>query len=296
MKSASRIFILFMLLLALLLYSLFFTIPSLLTIFMSFFKWSGFGDNINFVGINNYLKSFSDPVFWLSIKNTLTIIVIGGAVNFILAFYFSLVLSSGINAKVRSFYRAVIFLPFIVSAFATVNMWQNLYNPNTGIFKIIADLLGREDSFIFTRSETVLYAMLIAMIWSNIGFYLVILLSGIDKIPQEMFEAADLEGASNWAKFTRITIPLIWDVITISITLWIILAIKDFEFPYAFGSQNIPQELYNTSVYMYITGFGQREPIFQMGYASAIGVESILLAGFLVFFTRRLMRKEIHEF
>ena len=296
MNKASRIFIFFMLLPALFLYSIFFAIPSLMTLFLSFVQWSGFGDNISFVGIKNYSKSFSDSIFWLSIRNTLTIIVIGGIVNFILAFYFSLVLSSGINKTVKSIYRAIIFLPFVVSVFATVNMWQNFYNPSTGIFQVIAQLLGKESRFIFTSPETVLYAMLIAMIWSSTGFYLVILLAGIDKVPREMFEAAEMEGASSWMKFTRITIPLIWDVIIICLTLWVIVAIKEFEFPYAFGSQNIPQQLYNISVYMYITGFGQREPIFQMGYASAIGVESILLAAVLVLLTRRLLRREVHEF
>ena len=131
------------------------------------------------------------------------------------------------------------------------------------------------------------------MVWTYLGFYVVLILAGIDKVPRDLYEAAELQGASEFQKFRFITLPMIWDVVVISFVIWIISSVKNFEFPYAFGGLNIPQSIYNTSVYMYVTGFGQRDPIFQLGYASAIGVETIGVSVILVVLVRRMLNREV---
>ncbi len=291
----SKLFFLAMITPALLIYTIFFIIPSFLTLILSFVRWSGFNSNWFYVGFENYKQSFSDPVFLLSLRNTLYIIFIGGISIFIISLFFSLILSETKKSHFKELSKAIIFMPFVISIFATISMWQNIYNPTTGIISILEKIFDIQTNFMFTEPENILNSMIIAIIWQSTGFYLIILLSGIDKIPKEMFESAEIDGASIWRKFFNITLPLIWDVVIICFTLWIILAIKNFEFPYAFGAQNIPQNLYNTSVYMYIKGFGQREAIFQMGYASAIGIQSIAIAGVLVYLTRKLFKKDISE-
>ncbi len=289
----TRKFILFMLLPAVALYTCFFILPAVFAFVLSFFKWTGFGSNLEWVGLGNYLETLKDPVFWISFKNTNYIIFVGGFVTFLLAFLFSMALSSGIAGK--KFFRALLFMPFIISVFSVVAMWRNIYHPKLGLLNKMFEMIGIENTILWTSNANIFWAMLVAMVWTYIGFYIIIILAGIDKIPRDLYEAAELEGASHWQQFYHITIPLIWDVLIICFTIWIILAIKNFEFPYAFGFLNIPQELYNTSVYMYIMGFGQRDPIFRMGYACAIGVESVILAMMLVTAVRKGFRRDIEE-
>ena len=263
----SKKFVFLMLLPALSLYTVFFIFPTIQALYYSFFQWSGFGNNMTWVGFGNYIKSFGDSLFLLSLKNTIYIIFVGGFFTFFLAFLFSLALSSGMAGK-----RV----------------------PRSGLFNIVLEFFGL-NRVLWTSGDNIFWAMLVAMIWTYLGFYIVVITAGMEKIPRDLYEAAELDGATMWQKFRFITIPLIWDVVLICFTIWIILAVKNFEFPYAFGGLNIPQELYNTSVMMYISGFGQRYPVFQLGYASAIGVESLLLAMFLVVVVRRLLRRRIEE-
>lgn len=288
----SRRFIFLMLLPSFLLYTGFFIFPAIHTLVLSFFSLSGFGAEAEWVGFANYVKSMNDPVFWLSVRNTAYIIFVGGFFVFLLAFLFSIALSSGLAGK--RFFRAVLFFPFIVSVFAVVAIWRMVYEPRFGIFNSVLRTFGL-DPVAWTAGPNIFWAMLASMVWTYLGFYVVLLLAGIDKVPRDLYEAAELQGASEFQKFYHITLPLIWDVVIISMIIWIISSVKNFEFPYAFGGLNIPQDIYNTSVYMYITGFGQRDPIFQLGYASAIGVQTIVVSMLLVWVIRTGLRREIED-
>jgi N-acetylglucosamine transport system permease protein len=279
-----------MLLPAFSIYSGLFIAPALYTFWLSFYSLSGFGSAATFVGFENYWQSFRDPVFLISARNTIAIVFVGGLFTFLLAFLFSVALSAGLWGK--RFFRALLFFPFIISVFAVAAVWRMVYEPRAGIFNTILKSVGL-DPIAWTAGGNLFWAMLIAMVWTYVGFYVVLLLAGMDKVPRDLYEAADLSGASEFQKFRFITLPLIWDVVIIAFVIWIISAVKNFEFPYAFGGLNIPQDIYNTSVYMYVTGFGQRDPIFKLGYASAIGVETILVSVILVLVVRRLLNREV---
>lgn len=275
-----------------LLYTFFFIVPSLYTLVLSFFKLSGFGAEAEFVGFGNYLKSWNDPVFWLSATNTLLIMFVGGVFVFLLAFAFSIALSSGVAGK--RFFRAVAFFPFIISVFAISAMWRMVYEQRNGLFNSLLRLFDLPP-VAWTAGHNVFWAMLTAMVWTYLGFYVVLIMAGMDKVPRDFYEAAELQGASEIQKFRYITLPLIWDVTIIAFVIWIISTVKNFEFPYAYGGLNIPQDIYNSAVYMYVTGFGQRDPIFQLGYASAIGVETIVVSMLLVGLVRYLLKRDIEE-
>jgi len=134
--------------------------------------------------------------------------------------------------------------------------------------------------------------MLAAIIWIEVGFYLVLLLAGVDKIPEDFYEAARLDGASQFQMFRLITVPLLWDVITVGLVLWSIYAVKIFEFPFSFTGLEPNVNSYTVAVYMYILGFGQRQPIYRLGYATAVGVMLLLVIILIVVVLRRLMRRE----
>ena len=281
---------------ALLVYLCLFLAPAAFTFYFSLFKWSGFGDTMTFVGFANYKRLLSDPTFWLSFKNTIVLLTVGGAFVFFLALLYTVLINSGIWGK--KLFRLIFFLPNVVSVVALSAMWAYIYNPRYGLlntaFKTVGlDGLGKT---LWTSPDNIFWAMLAALVWVFTGFFLILLMAGVDRIPTDMYEAADLEGASLWQKFRFITVPMIWDVMTISFVIWIINAIKMFEFPFAFGFLQVPQELYTLGIYLYVMGFGKRDPIYQLGYATAIGVVLLVMAFGLIVLVRVLLRRDRLEF
>jgi ABC-type sugar transport system permease subunit len=295
MKTRKRLIAIF-LLPASLVYLVFFLVPAVWAFYYSFFDWSGFGKNMKFWGIKNYIELSRDPIFLLSLKNTLFILIIGGLVVFALAFLLTVLLNSGIKGKKA--FRAMIFLPNVIATIALTTLWSFIYNPSFGILNSFFKVIGWEagGKFTFTSTDHIFYAMLVALIWIQVGFYLVLLMAGMDKIPAEYYEAAKLEGASQWQMFIKITIPLLWDVISVGTVLWSIFALKVFEFPYAFSQILPPPQIYTVGMYLYIEGFGKRDPIYRLGYATAIGVVLLLCVVVIVLLLRRLMRREVYQY
>ncbi|WP_299949944.1 sugar ABC transporter permease [uncultured Ruegeria sp.] len=281
---------------AMIVYLCFFLIPTGFTFYSSLFEWSGFGSEAKFIGLGNYRRLWNDPTFWLSFRNTLALLFVGGFFVFFLAFLYTILINSGIWGK--KLFRLVFFLPNVVSVVALSAMWAYIYNPRYGLLNTSLKSLGFEGAgkTLWTSPDNIFWAMLAALVWVFTGFFLILLLAGVDKIPADMYEAADLEGANLWHKFWYITVPMIWDVMTISFVIWIINAVKMFEFPFAFGFLQVPQQLYTLGIYLYIMGFGQRDPIYQLGYATAIGVVMLVLAFSLIVLVRRLMRRDQLEF
>ncbi|MET3901027.1 ABC-type sugar transport system permease subunit [Devosia sp. UYZn731] len=279
-----------------LIYGGLFLLPTLSTFYFSLFNWSGFGQDMTYVGLNNYVRLFNDTVFWLSLRNTLAILFVGGFFVFGLAFLYTVLITSGIWGK--KFFRLVFFLPNVVSVVALAGMWAYIYNPRSGLINTTLSTIGLDSmaKTLWTSPNNIFWAMLAALVWVFTGFFLILLMAGVDKIPTDTYEAADLEGASLWQKFWFITVPMLWDVMTISFVIWMINAIKMFEFPYAFGFLQVPQQLYTLGIYLYIMGFGQRDPIYQLGYATAIGVVMLVLTFVLIVVMRRLLRREQLEF
>ena len=281
---------------ALAIYLCLFLIPTGCTFYFSLFEWSGFGSDARFVGFGNYRRLWNDPTFWLSFRNTSALLFAGGFFVFLLAFLYTILINSGIWGK--KLFRLIFFLPNVVSVVALSAMWAYIYNPRHGLLNSTLKSVGLDElgRTLWTSPDNIFWAMLAALVWVFTGFFLILLLAGVDKIPLDMYEAADLEGASHWHKFWYITVPMIWDVMTISFVIWIINAVKMFEFPFAFGFLQVPQQLYTLGIYLYIMGFGQRDPIYQLGYATAIGVVMLIVAFSLILLVRRLMRRDRLEF
>lgn len=295
MKVSNRFIALF-LLPATLMYLVFFLIPTIQTIYFSFFDWSGVKNEMTFLGLDNYKELLNDELFIQSMTNTLYILVLGGVIIFGLAFAFTAMLNSGIRGK--GFFRAIIFLPNVIATIALTTLWSYIYNPRFGLLNSLFELVGLEElaKTTWTAPNTIFWAMFIALLWVYVGFYLVLLMAGVDKIPMEYYEAAELDGANQVQKFANITIPLLWDVITVAVVLWSIAALKIFEFPFAFTSLEPVPETYTAAVYLYVMGFGQRTPIYRMGYASAIGVLMLIAVIIVVVLLRKFMRREVVQY
>jgi ABC-type sugar transport system permease subunit len=162
----------------------------------------------------------------------------------------------------------------VIAVTAITTFWSFVFMPRYGLLTQSLKAWGFDSlaAIAWTDPEHVFWSMLVGLVWISSGFFTILILAGADKIPLELIEAARLEGASQFQILRFVTLPLIQDVVGITLVLWCILAIKIMEFPYAFGGPNIPQDLYTPAIYLYIMGFGQRAPVYAMGYATAMGV------------------------
>lgn len=281
---------------ALILYVCLFLYPAARAFYISFFDWNGFTSSMRFVGLSNFKELFHDKAFWsVAVKNSLLITFAGGALIFAVAFLLCGVLST--NIKGKKFFRALIFFPSVINPIAVAILWTFIYNNKWGLLNNLLGLFGIK-GVVWMAPETLFWAILAAMVWMNSGFYCVILLAALDRVPQSHIEAARLAGASEAVIFFKIKIPMIWDVLITSLTLWGINSIKEFALLYAWGGgvDIPPAGATNIAVKMYITAFGKRVTIYRMGYSTAMGVLMFVSVALIVGLIAMIMKRDKIEY
>ena len=256
-----------------------FLYPCIRTLMMSFHNVEFITDDMNkwsFAGFDNFQHLFSSPVFLRSLQNVLLIWLVEGAVILVLSMLFSVIITSGVKGK--NFWRAMLYLPCIISAVALVNMWiQYVYNNQYGLFKKLFEALGWESmaNFQWTSPEHLFLAMMIAFAFGSIGFYVLIYVAGIDGIPKDYYEAATIEGAGAAKQFFCITLPLLKDIIKRSIVLYSAGALGFFVYSSLF-SNTTQMATVTPIVYMFDNVFGSSVSTsssqLNVGGGAAVGV------------------------
>jgi ABC-type sugar transport system permease subunit len=286
---------------AVVLFLFIFAYPLIRTIYLSFFRVADLaGTDLTFRGLKQYKELIYTPLFQTSFKNIFLIWSLGGIALFGWVFLFSMLLNSGIKGK--KFFRAVIYLPNLVPAVAMVAMWtQYIYHPRFGFLKTVFETLGLENlaKIQWNSADMLFWGMLIAYVWGGVGWTLIIVLAGIERIPTELYEVARLDGASTFQQFRHVTLPLLRDVLRVTFVFWSIGQINLFTFP-KLWTPVVPQEgTYTPAVYLYQISFGTRfeaTSTADIGKGAAIAVMLLLLVLLFSFLINRLFREEELEF
>ena len=263
-----------------------FVYPVCRTVLMSFFQVESVTATMadwSFYGLGNYLKIFKSASFLTSMRNMLLIWFVGGIITLALAMLMSVVVTSGIRGK--KFFRAVIYLPNIISAVALATMWiQYIFNYDYGLLNEIVQLFGGE-KIKWLGTDLKFWAMTGSFVFGSVGYYMLIYISGIEGIPQDLYEAATIDGAGKVAQFTRITLPLLKGVIKTSITFWSINTTTFFLWTKMFSPIDTESSTIVPVIYLYDMVFGgkgitQRDA----GAGAAVGVvlTLIIIAVYLV--------------
>jgi len=283
-------------------YLIVFLYPTLRTVLMSLYDVSNITDSIalwQFVGLGNFKTLFSESLFITSMKNIARIWLFGGIGIFSISLLFAVILTSGV--KLKSFFRAVVYLPNVISAVAMGTMWIHyVYNAKYGLFKTLFLHLGLESvsSIQLTAPDNVLGSLIVAYSFGMVGYFMLIFMAGIEKIPVDFFEAATIEGASTFHKFRAITYPLLKDVLRTNIVLWSINAVGFFVWSQIFSPLNPEMGTVTPMVYMFQTVFGSNTVVLDrnVGAGAAVGVvlTLIVIVSFLV--TNLLFREEKLEY
>lgn len=261
-----------------------FLYPTARTLLMSLFNVKFVTDDIGawiFAGFENFQKLFASPLFLRSLSNILKIWFIEGAVVLALAMLFAVIITSGVKGK--NFWRAMVYLPHIISVVALVTMWtQYAFNNQYGLFKTLFEFLHLDvlAAFQWTAPENLFLAMMIAYGYGSVGFYVLILIAGIDGIPRDYYEAAEIDGASGIRKFFNITLPQLKDIFKRCIVLYSAGAIGFFAYSSLF-SFSTELATITPIVYMYDNVFGSSTgnvaTKLNIGAGAAVGVIVMLL-------------------
>lgn len=236
-----------------------FLYPMVRTVLMSFHKVGFVTDNMSqweFVGLGNYSKLISSPLFRRSLVNILKIWLIGGVFILSIAMLYSVIITSGLKGK--NFWKSMLYLPHIISSVALATMWlQYVFDNQYGLFKRLFEFLHWEAmiQFQWTSPEHLFLAMMIAYGYAGVGFYMLIMVAGIDGLSEDYYEAARIEGAGRLQQFFYITLPLLKDIIKRTIILYSAAAAGFFVYSTLF-SFNMENSTVTPMVYMYEVVFG----------------------------------------
>ncbi|WP_337955885.1 carbohydrate ABC transporter permease [Metabacillus sp. HB246100] len=242
--------------------------PILASIFLSFTDWNFITGikGFNFIGLDNFKKLFSDSVFLKSLTNNLLILLVV-PIGLLISLSLAVVINKHVYLK--DFFKVIYFMPYISSVVAVAIVFQVLFHPTEGPVNQFLLSLGMEDPPKWIADVNfALPSVMIILIWTNIGFQLIIYLAGLQNIPKELYEAADIDGASAWYKFRKITIPLVSPTTFLLLVTGLIGSFKVFDLIVVLTNGGPANSTSLPVFYLYDQAFVE----LRTGYASTIAL------------------------
>ena len=272
--------------------------PVIRTIVMSFFAIDSVTASVSewsFNGLGNYARIFGSATYLTSLSNMLKIWFVGGILTLTIALLFAVILTSGIRFK--KFFRAAIYLPNVISAVALATMWiQYVYNQDYGLLNAMLEMVGL-DGVRWLGTDMKFWAMLFAFVFGAVGYYMLIFISGIERIPQDLYEAATIDGANKIQQFFKITLPLLKGIIKTNLTFWSVNTITFFLWSKMFSPVSSEASTIVPVVYLYDTVFGSTgNSERDAGAGTAVGVVLAIFVGVVYFITNKLLKDDDLEF
>ncbi|WP_438496235.1 carbohydrate ABC transporter permease [Paenibacillus sp. IHBB 3054] len=245
-------------------------IPIVLTGYYGLNQWDGIGKMV-FIGLDNYKELVRDNAFWQSALHSLLLALFSG-ISLIGYLGIALVLSGKI--KGANLLRKIYLIPMLLSSVAIAQLWMKIYHPTNGVLNSLLTSLGVDNPPSWLAEPfIVLIALFIPIIWQYAGFYILIYYAALKNIPESLMEAARIDGANPWQIATRIKLPLISEVIKVTVVLSVVGSLKYFDLIYVMtdGGPNGASEV--MASYMYHKAFRS----FDFGYGSAVGFFLLLI-------------------
>jgi multiple sugar transport system permease protein len=269
--------------------ALFYLWPILQTFYFSFTKWGVFG-GAKFIGLDNYVKLFNDGAIPQSILNTLIYTVI-----VLLGIPIAIVLSALIERpglRFAGFYRTLYFIPYVTMPAAVGLVWRLIFNGDFGPINWFLSLFGVKGPYWTSTPGFALVAVAIVGLWMSLGFNLIIISAGLREIPREIYEAAEVDGASKLRQFFNITVPLLTPSIFFVSVVSVISGFQLFDLLYVMmGKANLAMPQTQSLVYIF---FNQAFIENNKGYAAAVGILVLLIIAALTAIQFRVQKRWVN--
>ena len=264
---------------------LFVSFPVAFSIILTFHKWNIISP-MEYIGINNYLQLFNDKTFFKSISNTLIFLVIHIPLQIIVALFLAEILNQKI--KLRGAFRGAFFLPVIVSGVVVTILWQQLYGYDMGLLNRLLTGIGLDKVGWLTDPNIAMSSIALMATWKNVGLYIILFLVGLQTVPPQYYEAADLEGATHMQKFFKITLPMINPTIFMVVILSTIGGFSLFIEPYIMTGGGPLNSTVSAVLYIYKQGFFY----YHMGYAATLGLFFAFIILTVVVIQKKFIEKD----
>lgn len=272
---------------ALTIYLIFNVIPIFISFYYSTMSWNGFSE-MQFIGLANFKEVLQDSVFWDSVINNILVVLASVFGQIPIALALALLLNRKI--KGAKFFRTIGFMPVVISTVVISITWRMIYNSEYGMINNLLEAVGLgflQQNWLGDPTWAMI-AVCITIIWQYVGLYFIIFLSALQTVPNEILEAAELDGASEWKKTIHAVLPSIWNIILISIVLCISGSLKTFDLIFVMTSGGPANATEVMATYMYDKTFeGLR-----YGYGSAISVLIFVFSITLILITTALLRRK----
>jgi multiple sugar transport system permease protein len=268
---------------ALSLIAVFFFVPVVVGLVLSLtdFDIYAIGDSsiARFVGLGNYVEILRNPVFWKALGNTMYFVFVSGPLMMILSLAAALLLNARL-ARARGFFRTAYFLPVVTTIVAVSIVWRYLYHPHYGLLNFVLGKFGVPSIDWLGDPHWAMPAIIVLAVWKNFGYNMLIYLAGLQSIPEELYEAAHLDGAGWWGRFVNVTLPGLGPtMLFVSITT-LLNQFQLFAEPYVMTQGGPLQSTMTLVLFLYEQGFRW----WRMGMAAAIAflLFVIMLTGTLI--------------
>ncbi len=256
---------------ALVLIGVFFVIPVLGALVLSFtdFDIYSIGDpaNTRFVGLGNYHALLADPLFWKALRNTAYYVVVGGPLSVVV----SLAAAMLVNARLvrwKPLFRSAFFAPWVTTLVAVALVWRYLYHPQYGLLNAFLGLVGIGPIDWLGNPHWAMPAIILMSVWKNFGYNMLIFLAGLQTIPPQLYEAAELDGAGTWQRFRQVTVPMLGPTFVFVGVVTMIAAFQIFSEPYVMTQGGPLKSTLTLVLFMYEQGFRW----WRLGFAAAVAV------------------------
>lgn len=243
-------------------------LPIFINLYESFFNWGAMSSSHEFVGFANYLKMFQDKVFYVALKNNLIFTVMSVVFQIGVSLIIASVLESRFMRKKQNFFRTVYFIPSLLMVTVVGITFKMIYSPSIGVINPLLEKLGIDASGIdlLGNAGSATYAIAAMSQWQYIGYTVILFIVAIQNIPEDLYEAADIDGAGAVKKFFYITLPEIKDTILINTIITVTGAIREYDEVFVTTKGGPGYATETLATYLYKVGFRND----QMGYASTL--------------------------
>ncbi len=268
---------------------IFMIIPIFASLFLSVTDFNVYAltdwSRASFTGLDNFRELLTDPLFWRALLNTFFCLVVAMPLTVIISLGVAMLINRE-KTHFKSLFRVLYFLPFVTNTVAIAVVWSWILNMHYGLLNWFLGLFGVSGPNWLGDPTFAMSSIIMLVVWKAIGYNMILFMAGLQNIPDFLYEAAELDGASSWQKFIYITIPMLRPTMLFVTTMMIIGYLQLFEEPYMLTDGGPLNSTLSVVLYLYRQGFR----FFELGYASALAV-----ALFLIIITITMIRMRLSK-
>jgi multiple sugar transport system permease protein len=272
---------------ALTLIGLFFFVPVAASLLLSFTDFDIYAiadlSNIRVVGLRNYTRLLESPIFWTALKNTFYFVLVGGPLTMAVSLGAALLVNAPL-VRFKTLFRTLYFAPFITTLVAVAIVWRYLYHRQYGLINYGLSAIGIEPVDWLGDPQWAMPAIILLAVWKNFGYNMLIFIAGLQAIPQELYEAAYLDGAGPWRRFRHVTLPMLGPTLLFVALITMIGFFQLFAEPYVMTQGGPLKSTTSLVLLMYEEGFRW----WRMGFAAAVTFVLFLIILAFMLLQRRL--------